>query len=115
MEGKVLKDFWEKSKMTQKEFAEKIGMSQSALNQIFNSKDIRTGTLEKVCDAFDVKINDFYLNTPYLANNSHSEQTDGYDANNVEILRLQGEVRSLKDLLKEMMVLNNNLPNLAVK
>lgn len=65
MNGSVLKEFWRKSGFTQKELADKLGITTSALGQQFNSTDLRSGTIEKFCEILKLKINSLYEGTEY--------------------------------------------------
>ena len=56
MNGQVLKQTIERSGIRTNAFAEKMGISPQSLNSIFNSADVKSGTLEKVASVLGVPV-----------------------------------------------------------
>lgn len=50
MNGKQLKSIIERSGIRTNAFAERMGIVPQSLNSIFNSADVKSGTLEKVAE-----------------------------------------------------------------
>ena len=48
-----------------KDIAAKLGMTQPNFSQIIKAQDIKTGTLENICDVLGVKMDFFYGETKY--------------------------------------------------
>ena len=48
-----------------KDIAAKLGMTQPNFSQIIKAQDIKTGTLESICDVLGVKMDFFYGETKY--------------------------------------------------
>lgn len=99
MNGNILKNFWKESGLTQKELAVRLGISQSALTQQFNSNDVRTGTVENFCDILNLKINDLYKGTPYYSETVPQIVVPG---NNDSIIKwLQDKIDEKDHIIKE--------------
>jgi transcriptional regulator with XRE-family HTH domain len=60
MTGKELKEKLYNAKVTQADLAKKLQMSTQAMSQTLNAADIKTGFLEKVCEAIGVNMSFFY-------------------------------------------------------
>lgn len=45
--------------MAQKDLAEKLGMSQTSMSQLAAQKSCTGATLQKLADAFDMKVSEF--------------------------------------------------------
>lgn len=60
MTGKELKRKLTKLNVTQTELASKIGIPQSQLCRTFQSEDVKTGLLERICEVCDVDMTFFY-------------------------------------------------------
>lgn len=50
MTGRQLKQIIERSGIRTNAFAEKMGISPQSLNSVFNSADVKSGTIEKVAE-----------------------------------------------------------------
>lgn len=60
MNGSELRQILTKRKISISELAEKLHMSQPNLSNQFNVQDVKSGVLERICDALDVKMDFFY-------------------------------------------------------
>lgn len=99
MNGDVLKHFLKKSGKTQQQLAESIGITQAALTQQFQAKDVRTGTIEKFCRALGLKINDLYKETDLYDEKAEENAYEKIDPTNEEIIRLRAENDVLRELV----------------
>lgn len=120
MKGEKLKEIIKNSGMKQKDVASRLGISTSALTQQFGSDDIRTGTLEKLCDVLSITINEAYKGTPYYIEQRKENvlQNDNGDSMNIwlrkqyeecilEIKSMREEhrrqLKEKEDLIKELL------------
>ncbi len=60
MEGSYLKHKIRETGVTLKEVSDLLGITSQALNSIFNAKDVRSGTIEKVAHVLQVPVSYFY-------------------------------------------------------
>lgn len=128
MKGEKLKEIIKNSGMKQKDVASCLGISTSALTQQFSSDDIRTGTLEKLCDVLSITINEVYKGTPYYVEQRKENvlQNDNGDSMNtwlrkqyeecrLEIKNMREDYRKQlqekDDLIRELLRSNNLLNN----
>ena len=86
MTGKELKQILQRSGLRMNVLAERMGIVPQSLNSIFNSEDIKSGTLEKVADILGVPVSSFYGEgvTNNQVNNTiggdNNVSLNGYDA-----------------------------------
>jgi len=55
-----IRNLLDDKKLTIREFAEKIGMSEPGIHNMFRSHDMKVSTLQKIADYFDVPITYFF-------------------------------------------------------
>ena len=60
MNGPELRQILTKRNISVNELAEKLNMSQPNLSNQFRVQDVKSGVLERICDALDVKMDFFY-------------------------------------------------------
>ena len=77
MNGPELRQILTKRKISISELAEKLHMSQPNLSNQFNVQDVKSGVLERICHALDVKMDFFYEGTKYLNDSSSSDNSPG--------------------------------------
>lgn len=65
MDGKFLKEKLLKTDYTLTHIAARMGVSSQALNSTFNASDVKSSTLEKLCDALSLDLSFFYGGTKY--------------------------------------------------
>ena len=73
MNGKILK---EKLLSTGKSFsfiASSMGISAQALNSTLNASDVRSSTIEKLCDVLSLDLSFFYGGTKYAPSQIHAD------------------------------------------
>lgn len=119
MNGLELRKALSKSKVSIVDLAEKLNMTQPNLSNAFKVQDVKSGMLEKICDALGVTIDFFYGGTKYMKNGGEGyvakEETVGVaqeedaailykkrqqslaDAKDQEIIFLKGQVQALKE------------------
>lgn len=79
MNGPELRQILTKRNISINELAEKLNMSQPNLSNQFRVQDVKSGVLERICDALDVKMDFFYEGTKYLDDSSSSDNSLGLD------------------------------------
>lgn len=79
MNGPELRQILTKRNISINELAEKLNMSQPNLSNQFRVQDVKSGILERICDALDVKMDFFYEGTKYLNDSSSSDNSLGLD------------------------------------
>lgn len=79
MNGPELRQILTKRNISVNELAEKLNMSQPNLSNQFRVQDVKSGVLERICDALDVKMDFFYEGTKYLDDSSSSDNSLGLD------------------------------------
>lgn len=65
MDGKFLKEKLLNTDYTLAHIAARMGVSSQALNSTFNASDVKSSTLEKLCDALSLDLSFFYGGTKY--------------------------------------------------
>ena len=101
MNGKELNKRLKSTGKTQTNIAELLGMSQQALASILKAEDVKTGTLERLCDVLGVKINFFYEGTEYAVSDKGNGLADVVDKDNM-IMLLRGQVMAYEKALGVM-------------
>lgn len=87
MNGKQLKTIIERSGIRTNAFAERMGIVPQSLNSIFNSADVKSGTLEKVAEIIGVPVCTLYGDGNIVNNQVNNNiggdnnvSLNGYDA-----------------------------------
>ena len=79
MNGPELRQILTKRNISVNELAEKLNMSQPNLSNQFRVQDVKSGVLERICDALDVKMDFFYEGTKYLNDISSADNSPCLD------------------------------------
>ena len=116
MNGPELRQILTKRNISINELAEKLNMSQPNLSNQFRVQDVKSGVLERICDALDVKMDFFYEGTKYLDDSSSSDNslgldhpderpTDGMSDNDKdkEISYLRGQIKVLEKINEKLL------------
>lgn len=116
MNGPELRQILTKRNISVNELAEKLNMSQPNLSNQFRVQDVKSGVLERICDALDVKMNFFYEGTKYLDDSSsldnsldldHLDErpTEGMSDNDKdkEISYLRGQIKVLEKINEKLL------------
>ncbi len=122
MNGLELRKALSKSKVSIVDLAEKLNMTQPNLSNAFKVQDVKSGMLEKICDALGVTMDFFYGGTKYMKGGSGADdifseavgvaqeedaaslymkrQQSLADAKDQEIIFLKGQVQALKETIQ---------------
>lgn len=116
MNGPELRQILTKRNISVNELAEKLNMSQPNLSNQFRVQDVKSGVLERICDALDVKMDFFYEGTKYLDDSSsldnslslnHLDErpTEGISDNDKdkEISYLRGQIKVLEKINEKLL------------
>ena len=116
MNGPELRQILTKRNISVNELAEKLNMSQPNLSNQFRVQDVKSGVLERICDALDVKMDFFYEGTKYLDDSSSLENslslnhlderpTEGMSDNDKdrEISYLRGQIKVLEKINEKLL------------
>lgn len=71
MSGKELRELLASKGILQKDIARQLNMTPGGFNQQLRAKDIKTGLLESICKALNVKM-DFSMEVPNISKNMNS-------------------------------------------
>lgn len=101
MSGKELKAKLQATGKSISAIAELLGKSPQALNTILNVADVKTGTLEELCDALGVEMSYFYpsKNAVQVTNNDnahHNTATGNVSSDTVLLDALKDVIASNK-------------------
>lgn len=83
-----------------KDIAAKLGMTQPNFSQIIKAQDIKTGTLESICDVLGVKMDFFYGETKYAPVTQQESTEDDQMATedlSQKVQYLQGQLTAMKE------------------
>lgn len=116
MNGSELRQILTKRNITINELAEKLHMSQPNLSNQFRVQDVKSGILERICDALDVKMDFFYEGTKYLNDSSSSDDFPGLNQldeqptegmsdsdKDKEISYLRGQIKVLEKINEKLL------------
>lgn len=116
MNGSELRQILTKRNITINELAEKLHMSQPNLSNQFRVQDVKSGILERICDALDVKMDFFYEGTKYLNDSSSSDDSPGLNQldeqptegmsdsdKDKEISYLRGQIKVLEKINEKLL------------
>ncbi len=113
MDGLKLKEVLIKKGYMLKDIAAKLGMSQPNFSQIIKAQDVKSGTLENICDALGVQMDFFYSGTrfnPVTDTQQSVEEIKPSDEDlNQKILYLQGQLSAMKEAYR--FLLESMTPN----
>lgn len=107
MTGLDLKKILAKTGKSQAEIAELLGMKRQNLSAILSSADVKTGIIERLCDALDLHPSFFYGGGINASDHSVAINGDGNRANNVDeklvdvIDRQSKQITQLIDILSK--------------
>lgn len=105
MSGQELKEVLINKGWLLKDVAAKLGLTQPNFSQIVKAQDVKSGTLENICDALGVKMDFFYEGTrfaPQVVSEQLQPSKDLEDYNK-EVLYLQGQLNAMKEAYKTLL------------
>lgn len=94
MTGEQLKSKLEALGISQAEAARRLGVIPQSFNQFLEAKDVKTGLLENLCEAFGLNIGDFYDGMASAINESEDSELARLREENA---RLREELRMKSD------------------
>lgn len=118
MDGKVLKKILISKGFLLKDVANKLGLTQPNFSQIVKAQDVKSGTLENICDALGVKMDFFYEGTRFAPliqekPSVHSETMEDSDAN--EVKYLQGKLDAMREAYNALLNSISNSPSRSLQ
>ncbi len=105
MNGQELKKILTKHGYLLKDVASKLGLTQPNFSQLVKVQDVKSGTLERICDVLGVKMDFFYKGTRFYP----SEDTGAMDAGtnsetkDDELTYLRGQLAATKEAYKTLL------------
>lgn len=101
-----------------KDVANKLGLTQPNFSQIVKAQDVKTGTLENICDALGVKMDFFYEGTRFAPQiqekpSVHSVSMEDSDAD--EVKYLQGKLDAMKEAYSALLNSISNNPSRSLQ
>ena len=115
MDGLRLKEILIGKGYMLKDIAAKLGMTQPNFSQIIKAQDVKSGTLENICDALDVQMDFFYSGTRFNpVTEAQQPQTEEKSKPSDEdlaqkVLYLQGQLSAMKEAYR--FLLESMTPN----
>jgi len=109
MDGLKLKEILTKNGYLLKDIAAKLGMTQPNFSQITKAQDVKSGTLENICDALGVTMDFFYGGTRFNPvavpqENKPTEDNKPSDEElNQKVLYLQGQLAAMKEAYRTLL------------
>ena len=109
MDGLKLKEILIGNGYMLKDIASKLGMTQPNFSQLMKTQDVKSGTLENICDALGVKMDFFYSGTRFNPveepqEEKASEETKPSDEDlKQKVLYLQGQLAAMKDAYRTLL------------
>ena len=103
MSGEQLKTRVKTSGLSQKQIAELLKVTPQTVTAMFSAADVRSSTIERLCDALSVKVNYFYEGTPYAVkeNSQASGLAEEIDKDRM-IMLLKGQIMAYEKALGVM-------------
>lgn len=109
MDGLKLKEILTKNGYLLKDIAAKLGMTQPNFSQITKAQDVKSGTLENICDALGVTMDFFYGGTRFnpVAEPQENKPTEDNQPSdeelNQKVLYLQGQLAAMKEAYRTLL------------
>ncbi|MCD8207780.1 MAG: helix-turn-helix domain-containing protein [Bacteroidales bacterium] len=91
MKGVIIKKGLARTGMTQTKLARLLGITPQAVAGILAASDVRTGTVERICEVMNLPVTFFYDNVPV--------KTEGTAEKDREIQYLRGQVAAYETAL----------------
>lgn len=103
MTGETLKTRISSCGVSQAEIARRLGMSQQSFNQALLVADVKTGLLERICEALGVDMSFFYPvgSTNNTTNNIHKQSAHNMHNGSGDIREEKGDNETIAELVKQ--------------
>lgn len=106
MNGKELKKVLISHGYLLKDVASKLGLSQPNFSQLVKVQDVKSGTLERICDVLGVKMDFFYKGTRFYPSEDTGAMDVGTNSDTKdvdEITYLRGQLAATKEAYKALL------------
>lgn len=106
MDGKELKKILTSHGYLLKDVASKLGLSQPNFSQLVKVQDVKSGTLERICDVLGVKMDFFYKGTRFYPEEENEARESGKVADindRDEVTYLKGQLAATKEAYKTLL------------
>lgn len=118
MDGQELRRILISKGFLLKDVATKLGLTQPNFSQIVKAQDVKSGTLENICDALGVKMDFFYEGTrfaPQIQEKSSDSSVPLEDSADNEVKYLQGKLDAMKEAYEALLNSISNNPSYSLQ
>lgn len=118
MDGQKLRKILISKGFLLKDVANKLGLTQPNFSQIVKAQDVKTGTLENICDALGVKMDFFYEGTrfaPQIQEKASDYSVPVEDSDTNEVKYLQGKLDAMKEAYDALLNSISNNPSRSLQ
>ena len=118
MDGQTLRKILISKGFLLKDVANKLGLTQPNFSQIVKAQDVKTGTLENICDALGVKMDFFYEGTrfaPQIQEKASDYSVPVEDSDTNEVKYLQGKLDAMKEAYDALLNSISNNPSRSLQ
>lgn len=118
MDGQKLRKILISKGFLLKDVANKLGLTQPNFSQIVKAQDVKTGTLENICDALGVKMDFFYEGTrfaPQIQEKPSVQSVSMEDSDANEVKYLQGKLDAMKEAYSALLNSISNNPSRSLQ
>lgn len=118
MDGQKLRKILINKGFLLKDVANKLGLTQPNFSQIVKAQDVKTGTLENICDALGVKMDFFYEGTrfaPQIQEKPSVQSVSMEDSDANEVKYLQGKLDAMKEAYSALLNSISNNPSRSLQ
>lgn len=102
MSGQELKKVLTENGYLLKDVATKLGLTQPNFSQIMKAQDVKTGTLENICDVLGVKMDFFYEGTRFAPESIVALKEEEADTQK-DVAYLQGQLNAMKEAYRALL------------
>lgn len=97
----LISELLKKKKMPQKDFCERVGLTDVSLRRIIERNSTKTETLERIAEVLNVPISYFFGEQPGLIISGEHNQVHNGQGNQIMMTPEQKEIEHLRELLTE--------------
>lgn len=103
MSGQELKKVLTENGYLLKDVATKLGLTQPNFSQVMKAQDVKTGTLESICDVLGVKMDFFYEGTRFAPEYTVALKKEKETDTQKDVAYLQGQLNAMKEAYKALL------------